>query len=384
MKVALIRQRFTLYGGAERYVGRLAEELIRRGVEVHILARKWDSDEKGDFYFHRIESAGGPTFIRQPSFARRVAQVVAREQFDLVHSFDRTYSQDVYRAGDGCHIEFLERRARMQGNFRRTIDRLNPRHRAFLYLEARMFSDPRLKLVLANSQQGKQEIIRHYGVAEDRIRVVYNGLDQSRFYPGLRELHRDTVRKELNFEADEPMILYVGSGYRRKGLGELVRTLAGVDGFLVVVGRDDIWPFKREAAKMGVDKRIVWLGPQKNVERLYGAADVFVLPSWYEPFSNACLEAMAAGLPVVTTRETGAAEAIEDGVNGYAVDFPVWTDSLAERISAAMKLDREKIIDANQRILVPFTWEENLKQTLQAYDDILKQKGGLTTGPGMA
>jgi UDP-glucose:(heptosyl)LPS alpha-1,3-glucosyltransferase len=284
MKVALIRQRFTRYGGAERYVGRLAEELILRGIEVHILARRWDSDDSVDLHFHKIKSSGGPTFIRQPSFARHVARVVGRESFDLVHSFDRTYSQDVYRAGDGCHIEFLERRARMEGGRRRTTDRLNPRHRAFLRLEARLFSDPRLKLVLANSRQGKDEIIRHYGVRKDRIRVIYNGLDRTRFFPELRDQYRDEVRHELDLEADDPMILYVGSGYRRKGLGELVKALAGFDGRLVVAGKDDPRPFKQEAVKLGVDKRIIWLGAQQKVERLYGAADVFVLPSWYEPF----------------------------------------------------------------------------------------------------
>ena len=376
MKVALIRQRFTRYGGAERYVGRLAEELIQRGIEVHILARKWDADDSGNLHFHKINSSGGPTFIRQPSFARHVAQIVSREQFDLVHSFDRTYSQDIYRAGDGCHIEFLERRARMEGNLRRTTDRLNPRHRAFLNLESRLFSDSRLKIVLANSQQGRDEIIRHYGVDKDRTRVVYNGLDRTRFNPGLRDQHRNAVRKELDLEIDEPMILYVGSGYRRKGLGELVKALAGVEGRLVVAGRDDPRPFQREAVKLGVDKRIVWLGAQQNVERLYGAADVFVLPSWYEPFSNACLEAMAVGLPVVTTKETGAAEVIEEGRNGFTVAFPVQPDILAERISAAIKLDRVGIIEDNQRVLAPFSWEENLEQTLQAYDDILSQQGG--------
>lgn len=371
MKLALIRQRYTGYGGAERYVSQLARRLMERGHEVHMLARAWDAAGDEGLVFHRIDSGGGPTAVRLRRFARNVAREVAAGGFDLVHSFERTYSQDVFRAGDGCHREWLVRRARVQGAWRGWLDRLNPRHRAFLDLEARMFADPRLKMVLVNSLRGRDEIMHHYGLPETKIRVLYNGLDRNRFHPGLRAQHRADVRRELKLAGDEPVVLFVGSGFLRKGLGELIRALPGTAGNLMVIGRDRFEPFDRLARRVGVSGRVITLGPRSDVERFYAAADVFCLPSWYEPFSNACLEAMAAGLPVVTSRETGAAEAIRDGVNGYVVGFPTDPEELAEGLNRAFELNHTALLAANETVLSPFDWDKNMAGTLSVYEDIL-------------
>jgi UDP-glucose:(heptosyl)LPS alpha-1,3-glucosyltransferase len=371
MKLALIRLKYTGYGGAERYVNRLASALIEKGHEVHLLAREWDAPDNTGLIFHRIRSAGGPTLIRQPAFARAVAREVDKGGFDLVHSFDRTYSQDVYRAGDGCHKEFLLRRGRVQSPVHGFIDRINPRHRMFLDLERRLFSDPRLKKVLANSKQGKSEIVRHYGLPENMIEVVYNGLDKTRFHPGLAAAHRASLRNEIGLGPDEPVILFMGSGFLRKGLRETIRALASARGRLLVVGKDNAAPYQALAERMGVAGRVQFLGPRNDAERFHGAADIFVLPGWYEPFSNACLEAMAAGLPVVAAEETGAAEVIEAGLNGFTVPIPVQPDRLAEKINRAYALDRNALIEANQRLLAPFDWDINVEKTLKTYEEIL-------------
>ncbi len=371
MKLALIRQRFTGFGGAELYVSQLARRLKNRGHDVHILAREWPADDASGLVFHRIKGSGGPTFIRLRSFARAVARLVEEGDYDLVHSFERTYSQDIFRAGDGCHKEWLERRKRMRGPIHGWLDRINPRHRAFLDLETRMFSDARLKIVLANSRQGREEIIRHYGLPQNKIRVVYNGLDQKKFHPGLAELHRTSVRHKLGLTPDEPAALFVGSGYARKGLGELIRALPECPVKLLVVGQDRAGPYQRLADQTGVKEKVIFLGPRSDVERLYGTVDIFVLPSWYEPFSNACLEALASGLPVVTTKETGAAEIIREGVNGYSVSLPVSPTELAEKITRALSLERSILVAANQKLLTPFTWERNLADTLAAYEDCM-------------
>lgn len=368
-RIAFIRQRFTAFGGAEKYVHSLAGLLAGQGHEVHILARKWETDNRDGLIFHPIR-CGGPTFLRLRRFARQADRIVRENRFDLVHSFERTWSQDIFRAGDGCHREWLLRRARVQGKGRELLDRYNPRHRAFLDLEARLFASPRLKIILSNSQQGREEIIRHYGLSPEKIRVVYNGLDRSRFHTGL-DRHREAVRRELGLDPDEPLALFVGSGFLRKGLGELIDGLARTSAKLIVVGKDHPGPFIRRAARKKVAGRVVFLGPRKDVDRLYGAADVFVLPSWYEPFSNACLEAMAAGLPVITTRETGAAEVIREGENGFTLDFPVDPEQLGRAIEKSLKMDRQSIIQTNQPLLHPFSWEQNLADTLDAYRHLL-------------
>ncbi|MFH1136734.1 MAG: glycosyltransferase family 4 protein [Pseudomonadota bacterium] len=382
MKIALIRQKFSRFGGAELYVGRLAARLADQGHEVHILAREWPGAEAGGLVFHPIR-AGGPSFLRLHDFARQAAAIVARERFDVVHGFERTWSLDIFRAGDGCHREWLDRRARAEGWSRKALDRVNPRHQAFLNLEARLFSSPRLKIVLANSRLGRDEIMRHYGLGKDMVRVVYNGVDRDRFNPGLAEKYRAEVRAELGLAGDEPIGLFVGSGFARKGLAEIIRSLPRAELKVLVAGADRSGPYEKMAGKLGVKRKVVFLGPRTDVDRLYGAADVFIQPSWYEPFSNACLEALAAGLPVAITRETGAAEAVREGVNGYLLDFPVNPEELAEKATRAARLDRTRVSRANQDILAPFSWEANLARTLAAYEEIMGGRSIFSTGdPG--
>ncbi|MEW6264664.1 MAG: glycosyltransferase family 4 protein [Thermodesulfobacteriota bacterium] len=370
MKLAFIRQQYTDFGGAERYISQLVSRLLDLGHEVHVLARRWRARPRPGLTIHRVRCLGGPAFVRLPSFARQAADMVKAGAYDLVHGFDRTYLQDIYRAGDGCHREFLIRRTRAAGRGQALLDALNPKHRVLLRLEAKLFADPRLKLVLANSEQGRREIMRHYGLPESMIRVVYNGLDQVAFRPSPGQEHRRAVRSELRLPLDEPAALFVGSGFARKGLAETIQALPATNIRLLVAGRDRSRPYRRLARRLGVEGRVVFLGPRLDVARLYGAADVFVLPSWYEPFSNACLEAMASGLPVVTTRETGVAEIIQEGVNGFLVTFPVDPAEVAEKLKLALNLNHGRLLEANARALKPFDWEENLARTLAAYEEI--------------
>lgn len=371
MKLALIRGQYTDFGGAERYVNGLAHKLLELGHEVHILARQWAVSGDSELIFHPFPSGNGFSFLKQQRFANKVKKFVETHDFDLVHSFDRTYSQDVYRAGDGCHREHLNKRARAGGWKQELSDRANPRHWVFLDMEKKLYSDPRLKIVIANSERGKREIIEHYNLAEEKIKVIYNGLDKERFNPGLRDRYRDEVRAELGLSPDEPVALFIGTGFNRKGLAAAIKALPATDAKLLVVGRGRIGKYEALASKLDLKDRILFLGPRKDVDRLYGAADIFVLPSLFEPFSNACLEAMAAGLPVVTCLETGAAEVIEPGSNGYVIDFLTETDQLSHGINTCLKIKRETVISKNEKLLIPFNWETNSAETLKVYQQVL-------------
>ena len=125
MKIGLVRQRFSRYGGAELYVGRLADRLAALGHDVHIVAREWPEDKAGGLVFHKAATSG-PSFLRLFDFAGKTAEIVQKENFDIVHGFERTWAIDVFRAGDGCHREWLNRRARAQGWGRKWLDRLTP------------------------------------------------------------------------------------------------------------------------------------------------------------------------------------------------------------------------------------------------------------------
>ncbi|MBI5902482.1 MAG: glycosyltransferase family 4 protein [Deltaproteobacteria bacterium] len=343
MKIGLIRYRYTPYGGAEVFLERFIKELLRRGHEIEVFSTSWAG---AGVTLHRIAVAG-PSFIRPLVFALRAAKEVERVKPDVVVSLERTSCQDIYRAGDGCHREWLIRRRSTASKARRLAIRLNPLHATLLYLEKRLFSSARLKKVVANSNSVKQDIIRHYGLPEEKICVIYNGIDA---IPGLDETERQRIRRGFGFGREAVVLMFVGSGFERKGLIYLIRALGELkdrgDLRLLVIGKGKKDRYLREAQRLGVGERVVFAGPVKGASVLYRAGDIFVLPSIYEPFSNACLEAMAAGLPVVTSKVNGASEVMRDGATGAIVEDPTDSSGLARKI--ALFLDRDRRVEAGR------------------------------------
>ncbi len=311
MKLAIVRQKYTPFGGAERFVARALDALRARGVDVSIIARQWQGDVPGirvdPFYLGRT--------WRDAGFARGVRRLIAERRFGLVQSHERIPGCDIYRAGDGVHATWLELRGK-------PLDRFAPWHRYTLAAEAAMFGHPDLRAVICNSRMVRDDIARRFGLAEEKLQVIYNGVDLDTFHPRLRDELGRGLRGKTGVGTGTPVILFVGSGYERKGLPTLLRAVAGMqrrDARLWVVGRDRQEMLMRKLAQtLGIDDRVMFLGAQTDVRPFYGAADVFALPTHYDPFPNAALEALACGLPLATTTTCGAAELVTEA-NGAVV-----------------------------------------------------------------
>jgi UDP-glucose:(heptosyl)LPS alpha-1,3-glucosyltransferase len=247
---------------------------------------------------------------------------------------------DVYRAGDGVHRQWLENRARGEGALARLATRLSPYHRYVLAQERRLFASPRLRAVICNSRMVRDEIQFHFGTPKEKLHIVYSGVDLDAFVPELRLEHRSRLRAELGIPDDAMVYLHVGSGFARKGVATLLAALARLEdrnARLLVVGKDRAEPALRAAAaKPGIGNRVHFAGGQTDVRPFYGAADCFVLATLYDPFPNAALEALASGLPIVVSRQSGAAELVREGVNGHVVDA-LDVDALAAAMAAIAK-----------------------------------------------
>ncbi|HEX8964504.1 MAG TPA: glycosyltransferase family 4 protein [Rhodocyclaceae bacterium] len=334
MKIAIARQKYTPFGGAERFVQRALDGLRAQGVEVTIIAREWSGDASGilkvdPFYLGRT--------WRDVGFAFQVQKIIAEGRFDLVQSHERIPGCHVFRAGDGVHATWLELRDRARGGLARLLTRQSPWHSYVKQAEEQMFRHPNLRAVICNSAMVKRDIARRFQVADDKLHVIHNGVDLERFHPGLRGDHRERVRQELGIAADAPVIAFVGSGFERKGVFVLLRALAAMerrDAHLLVVGKDrQLDKAQALARRLGVESRVRFLGGREDVRPYYGAADLFCLPSLYDPMPNAALEAFACGLPVVTSTTSGAAELVEEGRNGAvcdALDGPALAQRLAQ------------------------------------------------------
>ncbi|MBI2311612.1 MAG: glycosyltransferase family 4 protein [Betaproteobacteria bacterium] len=321
MKIALVRQRYNPYGGAERFLARAMEALRARGAETVLVTREWAGAADAGAIVCNPFYVG--SLWRDWSFARSACRALGQRRFDLVQSHERIACCDVYRAGDGVHREWLNQRARVLGPLRRLATELNPFHRYVLAAERRLFASPRLRAVICNSRMVRQEIRDHFGLPETKLHVVYSGVDTLAFHPDLRARHRQAQRQRLGFKDSETVFLLVGSGFERKGVAALLEALSRLPAAAraVVVGEDkNRARYLARGDRLGLGDRVLFLGGQQDVKPFYGMADALVLPTLYDPFPNVALEAMASGLPAVTSTKCGAAELLEEGVSGHVCD----------------------------------------------------------------
>lgn len=339
MKIAIIRQRYNPFGGAERFVERALGALAGEGAEVTLITRNWDGAPREGFRQITCDPSYsrllGGRAARDRSFAAAAQAEMARGGFDITQSHERIPGCMIFRAGDGVHAAWLDHRARILGPVQRVTQRWSPYHRYVLAAERAMFAHPALRAVICNSQMVADEVVRYYGVSRDKLQVIYNGVDTDAFHPGLAGEHRWATRSAAGIPNDVPVLLFVGSGFERKGVPQLLRAAARMqraDARIVIVGADrKLKAMQQLSEGLGLSRRVLFTGPLKDVRPWYGAADGFVLPTLYDPCPNAVLEAFACGLPVVTSTTCGAQEWVRSGENGWVVDA-VDINALAGRL----------------------------------------------------
>jgi UDP-glucose:(heptosyl)LPS alpha-1,3-glucosyltransferase len=318
IRLAIVRQRYSAHGGAERFVARALQALRdRANLEVTLLAREWQ--DAGGLITRKLDPWYLTRTGRDAGFARQAASCFA--QYDLVQSHERIPGAAIFRAGDGVHATWLEQLARIQSPLERFSTRLSPYHRHVLVQEAALFRHRALRVVICNARMVADDIKRRFEVDEHKLTVIYNGVDAEAFHPRLTA-HRRVFRASNAIAQDAPLLGFVGSGFVRKGLATALAAIAAHPRVcLVIAGADKRCArYERMAATLGIAHRVRFLGSLADVRPLYGAIDALILPSLYDPFSNACVEAMASGLPVFTSPMCGAAEWIRVGENGWVID----------------------------------------------------------------
>ncbi|GBC61630.1 glycosyltransferase family 1 protein [Desulfonema ishimotonii] len=374
MKIALICKAYSVTkGGLERYTVRLSRTLRDAGHDVHLFSNT-RQPEPG-IRFHHVPMIPHSSPGKNLSFAWRSRQALLKERFDVIQSMERVWNQDIFRASDG--INPIQMRERYASPAVRKLKAIGPRRQVLTWLERRIFERGGCRFVMTNSHLVKHQILRHYQADPDRIAVIYNSVSHEKFHPGLREIHRRAIREAHGVADNEILLLFAGNDFRRKGLGLVIDALARCDSKkfrLMVAGSDKKGPYERQAERNGLASRVLFIGPRREIEHYYAASDVMVLPTRYDAFSNVCLEAMACGIPVITSRTNGASEIVRNGDNGYVLET---TDpgELAGRLS--------RFADPGQRIRMgenaaatarPFTSERYMSELMALYDRVIRDK----------
>ena len=356
MRVTICCKRFGPRGGAEAFLINFARHLVRKGHQVRALAQQTDGGIAG-VEVMRLSVPPVPRAFQDLALARAAQKALTAEVTDVTFSDQRCLGAQVVRLGGGVQREFVRQRRKSYRNpLGRAVNDIlrwaSIRERLRLSIEGRMYRHPALRRVIANSDMVRREVEEHFPRVAGRVRVVYNGADPERFSPELKRKHRAAVREEFRIPPDALVGVFVGHDWRRKGLFTYLRAL----GLLarkptprpvcaLVVGRGNTRRARAFAGRQGIAELVRFTGDHLP-DAFYGASDLLVLPSYYDPCANVTMEALACGLPVVTSAHNGAYELLTPGENGFYVEDASDANGLAEFIEHF--LDEERLRTASE------------------------------------
>ncbi|OPY66931.1 MAG: Lipopolysaccharide core biosynthesis protein RfaG [Syntrophorhabdaceae bacterium PtaU1.Bin034] len=385
LKIALLLDKFLPSRGGERYFSFLSEALAKRGHEVHVFATEVEDRYEGlPYRVHLIPIRKYPRWLRIVSFWRNSARMLKDQDFDVIHGVAQSRMVNVLNPHGGVERAYLKQEFASINNpiyyaFKYLKRYASVRHYLEVGLQQRLYESENLKKVIAISTMVKRDIIEHYHFPEEKISVVFNAVDLDRFNPRNRSLYREKKRTELGITDDRViLLLFAGNNYRLKGLETLIKALAslkcnfpGYDFRLLVAGRGHVHRYKALSGRLGVSENVLFPGALEGMEQCYAAADIYVHPTFYDSCSLTVLEALASGLPVVTSRFNGAADAIASREGGWVINDPGSASELAEAISFYIDEERRSRAGAVARSWMErYSLERNLEETLAVYYEV--------------
>jgi glycosyltransferase involved in cell wall biosynthesis len=374
--------------GTERRVAEWTARLTQ-DYDVHIYSQRVEDLDLATLTWHRIPKIPGPHLINF------IWWLCANHAWRWWHRRFRGISHDlVFTAGTNCldadaisiHIVFAEfvRQVRPELAFGKNSIASWPRliHRRLYYaliqaLERRLYVHPRAQLILI-ARKTQQDLDRFYG-PHDSLPIVYMGIDHATFNPQVRLARRKDVRRELAIGDAHFVLLLVGNDWRKKGLWTLLDALpriADLPALLLVAGDDEKHPYEAAIEKRGLRDRVRFLPSRRDVAFYYAAADVYVGPSLEDTFAQPPAEAMACGLPVITTATNGTAEIITDGSDGLILRDPADSKTLADQIRLLYENPalRQKLGETAARTAEKYTWDQNGRQFREIFAAVLRRK----------
>jgi UDP-glucose:(heptosyl)LPS alpha-1,3-glucosyltransferase len=319
-------------GGCETYIASLARRLALDGNEIHVYARRWDASAlPAAAHYHRIVLPACPRFLRPWFFAAACQRELAANPGVVAVGFDKLPGLDVLYPQGGLYAataehNLLKYRSRLLRGVLRLCKTFDPAHQSFRALERRQYLAQPRPLIVAISELVRAHFHRHFGLDSADLRLVRLATDPERFEAHDRPRRRVEWREKWGAAPNDAVALFAGMNYRLKGLEPLlhaVRRLHRDRPFvLLVVGSPKTAEWERLSRRLGVADRVRFAGYCNDMRNAYFAADFLVHPTFYDPCSNVVLEAMACGLPVVTSRYNGACELLHSSQEGYVIDNP--------------------------------------------------------------
>lgn len=348
--------------GIARAAAALASRIAERGHHVAFHCVQQNADDPR-IRFKHVAALNSLNSFGIASFALMGKRSLRRHHYDVTHSHGNIIGTDIITA-HSCHKAGM--RAHRAQSF-------GVADKCRLYLEKKNYGEKRFKKIIAVAEGVKRELMSEYGISADDVVVIANGVDLNRFNPHLRETKRYGIRRQLGLRDEDCVLLFVANEFERKGLRLLIAAMPKLRSNrvqLLVVGNDTHMPYTDLAVKLGVTEHIHFCGGVGSIEDYYAGADVFVLPTHYEAFSLATLEAAASGLPLVVTKVNGTDELMEDGVNGFFIERD--PDDIAQKIRLlAGDLQLRTRLGTHARASAEkYSWEMVADKTIALYEQV--------------
>lgn len=327
LDIIFIKYHLNTLGGLEKYFSRIINALLEKGLKVTVLTTSPSKNFKSskNLKIVSFKSFKIFEFIKLKIFDFRCNLWLKKNNPKTVFSFDRSSIYTHTRLGNGLHISYLKRRQLFENKFKSFLNKINPKQLVILNIEKKGFEQKNLKKVIVNSSMVKFELLKEYNFDPSRIKIILNGVE-------FNELEKDflnwekqklTFAKNINLNPLAFHFVFIGNDYKRKGLKFLIKALANLkdkDFHLSIIGKDkNIKKYIAYAKENQIDKKISFFGPRSDIINFLQLADVFVLPTLYDPFANVILEALAMGVFVITSKYNGAKEIITKE-NGHVID----------------------------------------------------------------
>lgn len=374
MKIAVVIPKYGLVGGAEGFVYELTERLaVRKGLEIHVFANKWKRG-KAPITFHKVPILVFPRFMRQISFSYFVDKRISSKDYDLVHSHDRIFHADLLTMHGIPHKTWIkETRQKRMSLFDRAMARV----------EEKVLTGPNMPMVLPVSSLVKNELLRLYDIPESKLRVIHPGVSPDRFSALDRKTCRNEIRARHGLSGRDVVVLFVGMNFEIKRLDLVLRGVAHLvtkDNRnqtlkVLVVGKGEWRRYMALARDLGIGDRVIFTGVTREVEKYYLAGDIFAMPSMYDTFGMAVLEAMMAGLPVIITGKVGAKDLVDSGVHGFVLGEDPSPPDLSEKLAFLMdEKNRMKMGENARQTALQHTWDKVADQVADLYP--LLARGG--------
>jgi len=338
MKLAFCIFKYFPYGGLQRDFMRIAQEALTCGHDVDVYTTSWEGAKPNAMNVHLLPVQGRSNHRRILNFAKKTQSLIIDKQYDAVIGFNKIPGLDFYFAGDVCFKDRFEREKHF-------LHRFLPRYRSYLALEEKVFSIHAKTQVLFLTPQQKIAYIKAYQTPMERFHLLPAGIARNLMQESLQYNIRQIIRQSFLDDKDQMLILFVASDFYNKGLDRALKALSVLPkdtAKLLVIGGDDSKPYMNLIHKLDLTNRVLFLGKQDNLIHYMSAADILLHPARVEAAGMVLLEAMTAGLPIITTDICGYASHVKQSGAGLIVPTPFQQATLDELLLDMVNADRDR------------------------------------------